>query len=232
MKRERRYSAFTCNKCDTDFLHQSSFHSALHRNAFSKKVLLHRELIHISPKKMKCNARAAGRQWEWISHTEFILLFCPAYKSKCHFLIAAYLLRWGGNSCVNTAVAMETAGFPYLFFPLTQIVHVVLALKSSESSQAPLLCFSLSLSSNPADWCVIWMICVSQAPSWHTAARSSAALQQDVWLVPLASVPVWLFSACLREEHEFSLLLMVKVFVGLFLPLCVKMLRLRFSKIN
>lgn len=45
---------YTCDKCDISFLHQSSFHSALHRNAFNKKkVVLHWELIHIFPPKSK-----------------------------------------------------------------------------------------------------------------------------------------------------------------------------------
>lgn len=133
-----------------------------------------------------------------------ILLFRPAYKSKCHFLIAVYLLRWGGNSCVNTAVSMETVGFPYLFFPLTQIVHVVLALKSSESSQAPLLCFSLSLSLNPGDWCVIWMtaMCVTNLGTQQLCNKTFGQY--------LSLKCLYAFSAWLKEEHEFGLLLMVK----------------------
>lgn len=138
-------------------------------------------------------------------HSECVLLSVMRHNIKRHFLIAVYLLRWGGNSCVNTAVAMETAGFLYLLFflsfLLTHFVHVVQALKPSESLQAPLP-FAYYFGSG---WLMcVWTIAtiiVSHALSWQRDAP-----QEDVCGVPagwLYENRMWVFFSCLNGRRAW-----------------------------
>lgn len=59
------------------------------------------------------------QRWSVVGRQEQSVSILPSVlHSTCHFLITVCLWRWGGNSCVNTAVAMETAGFPWPHSPL------------------------------------------------------------------------------------------------------------------
>lgn len=80
--------------------------------------------------------------------------------SNAASLLRCVCQRWGGNSCVNTAVAMETAGLPYLLllpscWPSLRVLSG--PPEPSESSQAPRRC-SFALPLSPADWRALWMI--------------------------------------------------------------------------
>lgn len=151
---------------------------------------------------MECNARAAGRQWEWISHTEFILLFRPAYKANVTFL--SLCICWD-----EEVIAVSTLWLPWRQRGFHTSFSHWPRLCMLSWHWSPLRALKLHSSAfhlafhwiQSIDVWFEWQLCVSQASGWYTAARNSAALQQDIWPLPLAWVPVCFF--CMAERRAW-----------------------------
>lgn len=131
--------------------------SMLHDFPTSQLMLIRQSPSRNSLRQVKVSRSHSRASLNWQYETP------PPYRS----------LGWGGNGCVNTAVAMETAELPHLLlhpscWPSLRTLSG--PLEPSEGSQAPRRC-SFAVPASAADWRAVWMIAATSKRVARAALR-------------------------------------------------------------